>query len=140
MAIIRSKRLFLTYVPPVPPPRDHVSTPDVGNDLTPRYAQDLYTCPAGYRAILRTTTMVLGSLPEAGAEPEANLAIRRDDGYYPFRWVRFVDYPESVATWVLTDAWDGMVVLHAGETFMCDNKSTVLLFVTGSGHELPEQT
>lgn len=138
MAVIRAKRLWVLTLAGA---RDvPVELPTLGDIPETYFTQaDLYTVPAGKRAIVRTSSTTLGGVPPGGTEPTSYLILRRAGGFEDaIRWAWYVDHHSGVANWVLNDVWNGQIVMHAGDTMVGRNLTGVPLTFHGSGHELPE--
>lgn len=135
MAIIRSKRLFIRTIGPAAAGTLQASTPGVPDHLDPKAWTDVYTCPPGKRAILRSMQATLDSTPP-GTEPVYVVVV------WPYgttvHWYWFVDHGSQIAVWRIHETWSPMLVLHSGDILSVANASIVNLHVSGSGHELPE--
>lgn len=159
MAVIRATQLFVYKCAPnaaldVLPARE--PDPVLGDETRnsgvpgllpqppdPRVYETVYTVPAGKRAILRSFQATLGAIP-ASTELEPNYWVQISGGALPgtyyVHWFWFVDHTGSQPLWQLTDSWEPMLVMHAGQRLAVQNVSTQFLSVIGSGHLLPEQT
>lgn len=133
MAIIRSRRLFTVNVPAA------AEVQALDEEINPLAWTPVYTCPSGFRAIMRTLTLVLNWQPPPGEESTASVQLVPPGLQIHWNWFLHHYSPET-AVWDFEDTWNAMVVLHGGDRLEVANNSTVLLSCHGSGHLLPEQS
>lgn len=149
VAVIRAKRLWSFQVLSGleeelnPTSLSDTATPELATlPSTPRALQ-VYTVPAGKRAIIRSITTCLETSPAGGAEPTGdyylNLPTNPHTQVMLLR-VWFVDHTTQLAVPVITHVWNGQAVLHAGEGITLAHSHAGIVHTHGSGHELNELT
>lgn len=126
MAVIRAQRLWI----------------DTRLGDSPEY--QLYTVPAGKRAIIRTISVMWSEIPESLTNLEqawimATVAGVRHGVFWTWPIPDSTQAITNDPTWQLSKVWNGQLVLHAGDTISAFHVYTTMLVSTfGSGHELLE--
>lgn len=153
MAVIRAKRLFTVQLAPsvytgeeqqsgpVPPPETARAEE--------RGAGELYTPPAGYRAILRHVSITIESMPgyPPGVPNYPATSIWWYSGGTDFRvWHHWWTFHQEVINGISVSFiqaaidWTPMLVMHPGGYLWASDTSTSPVSFVGSGHELVELT
>lgn len=139
MGVIRASRLWAWVVSP----NALAGTLPAGTiEEDPRAPLSIYTCPGGYKAIVRTMTHTLKAIPPAGSQPTFSVYLRPagvglDIQVHYFWWVEHFGTTED--RWHLHNLWNGQLVLNAGDAILIHNVSSVSIDSHASGHLLPLQ-
>lgn len=123
MAVIRTARMFVAYVGET--------------DSTP---EPVWTCPAGYRAIFRQFTCVLGSNPIPGSQPYWSVVLLKGVDRF---WLYLDSWNEgftdpSKAPFEPGSIINAMFVCYPNERIGIQNATGGHIYVSGSGHMLPD--
>lgn len=158
MAVIRAARLCLKTLPYLTQedidnaPEQLANAPgqlaraapgQLARAAQPRAGEQIaYAVPWGYKAIIRTATLVCEGVPPTGQSIYAHWKVwpQGAPGPIPFHFAWLVDPTKSPIQWPLTDTWNGQMVLNEGENLMVYNGARTTLNVSASGHLLPIPT
>lgn len=140
MAVLRATRLWWTWFLAAAQDRPGIAVPNPQIDPRATSGKNVYTVPAGHKAILRSATAVLSGGFPAGQIPMWGIAWENaPDGRYWLLWESFDVYlagDQSVVFY--TRQWEGMLVLNPGDTLgVYGANFSATMNVQGSGMQMP---